>query len=76
LKWECQQELHIKIQQVWAMLIMHNMMLRSHVDYEVFAEDLPPEQEPNDSEELDMEALRRGYAKRDIIMQQLWEART
>ncbi len=58
------------------MLIMHNMMLRSHVDYEVFAEDLPPEQEPNDSEELDMEALRRGYAKRDIIMQQLWEART
>ncbi len=55
---------------------MHNMMLRSHIDYEVVAEDVTPDQEPYNEEELDMEALRRGYAKRDIVMQQLWESRS
>ncbi len=51
-------------------------MLRSRIDYEVLAENFTLDQEPYNVEELDMEALRRGYAKRDIVMQQLWESRS
>ena len=76
----CEQSVSTKTLQVWAVLILHNMMIRLQGYDEAFAEDEsfdlaeePDCEPPNVFDDTD--PLERGYARRDELVQEFWQDR-
>jgi len=77
----CEQSPATKTMQVWAIIILHNLMLRMNGYDEAFAEDSSldledePDCEPPDVFD-DTDPLDRGYLRRDELVAEFWQSRT